>query len=1217
MDKLIKIEKRKIVPIAAMVSAGKSKILNILFNIEFLECKAGIGTKFVNILRYNPNIEKPIFYHLLCKKKEDGEYVFYKDPVSEPIIGEEDIIEENKNINNILSAKLDMNYEEIFYMTELNNVGFIKDKEYLLTHDLCDIPGLSEYQNNDNNTKEENDLPKENNNPKKDDDTFEDLLEKGKQFGLVYKPKKPIETEQNNNQATKDYKEEQDDLYYKIDVKNEKTYTTEVFKRIKNYIDGAIIVLSIENFYFIENFEIIIKLYKIINKEFHNFLIILNKIDLSTNIISDIERCKGLFLKYFPKCKTFNFNLNTFVPLSAIQVQNELLMKTSFKHLIKYHFYNYASLIKKDKLINGTPHCKTFINHLLDFIKNVTGIKKKQTIENQVEEFSKSEENEKCENEIRLTIRELEDTFKADDLNIGISEEEISTIEEDINNSFENFESETNNDDDDINNLKPSYIIKMIYILFKEKKFLPPISDNTNKLLNYFTIKNLQKIQIFKENEKSEITKLNNEIIDQLKVFCQEIKNSKTQNEKFKNITNELIRIIDFLKIYDVIFIPFLGPSNAGKSTIINGIIGYEILPSDLNECTKRGIIIKYSSSDNTTICKANFKEEHFLGQINYYFEAGNIIGNEINQVKDTLKGLNYEFNEKEEDSFYYIKTKIKLFDDLEFDDSLKNMIYLIDLPGFGTGNVFEKEIYNKVLSICNSFIFVVRNSVIKDKTNQQMVKRIFEQAKNQKKVFISKFLKSCLFIFNNDKDQSTTQEDLDIARKDIRYLLNNKDSNNDVLEDDDIKACFFNAKYYFNYCSNYNYFFNINELFEMEHKNYLEAKCNLYKQPNNKKINPNNSFFDYLYNILLSKVKNEFKEKISGKQSINEDIKSIVNDKINKIKNENTTDIPTNQNKNKILQILSFGQENISKIKTLKESGVENIKNALSFQINFINKSKQGKLHEELNNVIDLLDMFFRRDFSERKKDLTRIDDFKINMKYVKEGLDLLIKKNKEKAQMLEDNYIDEVIESLNSKKNDLEQLLKNDKKEGVLERINQEIFSSLESLHQKLIQYIESNENSSWNLLKEAKNYVDEFEKKKKFNVEKLKKYLSRELGSEKKNLQTEILNEIKNSCESLSDIISQKGFKEWFVSIFSSTKFLGNVIDMIIQTFKQKKIGLNINVIKDKIEEYLVGNSIKINNWIYCVTLQFNEEEKKKWNDLCKSYEKTREKIIKLKD
>ena len=47
-----KIDQRKIVPVAAMVSAGKSKLLNVLYNINYLECKTGIGTKFVNILRY-------------------------------------------------------------------------------------------------------------------------------------------------------------------------------------------------------------------------------------------------------------------------------------------------------------------------------------------------------------------------------------------------------------------------------------------------------------------------------------------------------------------------------------------------------------------------------------------------------------------------------------------------------------------------------------------------------------------------------------------------------------------------------------------------------------------------------------------------------------------------------------------------------------------------------------------------------------------------------------------------------------------------------------------------------------------------------------------------------------------------------------------------------------------------------------------------------------
>ena len=154
MSELEKIEIRKIVPIAAMISAGKSKLLNVLFNFDFLECKAGIGTKFVNILRYNPNIEQPRFFHLKVKY-ENGKYIFYKDPKSEIKIGEKEIIEENKNINNVLAASLKIEYKDIFYMTEVNEVKFIKDKEYLLTHDLCDIPGLNEEQENYENEKKQ------------------------------------------------------------------------------------------------------------------------------------------------------------------------------------------------------------------------------------------------------------------------------------------------------------------------------------------------------------------------------------------------------------------------------------------------------------------------------------------------------------------------------------------------------------------------------------------------------------------------------------------------------------------------------------------------------------------------------------------------------------------------------------------------------------------------------------------------------------------------------------------------------------------------------------------------------------------------------------------------------------------------------------------------------------------------------------------------------
>ena len=112
MDSLEKIQIRKIVPVAAKISAGKSKLLNVLYKFNFLECKPDIGTKFINLLRYNPTLEKPCFYHLLLKK-EGEEYSFYKD-LNEVYEGEEKIIEANKNINKQLKNEENINYEKIF-----------------------------------------------------------------------------------------------------------------------------------------------------------------------------------------------------------------------------------------------------------------------------------------------------------------------------------------------------------------------------------------------------------------------------------------------------------------------------------------------------------------------------------------------------------------------------------------------------------------------------------------------------------------------------------------------------------------------------------------------------------------------------------------------------------------------------------------------------------------------------------------------------------------------------------------------------------------------------------------------------------------------------------------------------------------------------------------------------------------------------------------------
>jgi serine/threonine protein kinase len=74
---LQKIEMRKIVPLIGMINTGKSRLLSVIYNLDLLFSE-NQGTKFVNIIRYNPKINEPCFYHLKIFKKND-EYYFYID----------------------------------------------------------------------------------------------------------------------------------------------------------------------------------------------------------------------------------------------------------------------------------------------------------------------------------------------------------------------------------------------------------------------------------------------------------------------------------------------------------------------------------------------------------------------------------------------------------------------------------------------------------------------------------------------------------------------------------------------------------------------------------------------------------------------------------------------------------------------------------------------------------------------------------------------------------------------------------------------------------------------------------------------------------------------------------------------------------------------------------------------------------------------------------
>ena len=791
---LEKIETRNIVPVAARINSGKSKLLNVLYNINFLECKSGIATKFINLLRYNPNISKPCFYHLILENN-----IFYKNK-NEFYEGEENIIEANKNINKKFSEKVDnINYNEIFYMTEINDVPFIQDKEYLLTHDLCDIPGLNEYQSNQTKIEEK----ESENNEKENELNIENNI---------------IQNNENNELINCNTNE--DDIFYKTKDIKKNTYLSEIFEIIKNDIDGAIIIFSIEDYYFEDNFELIAKLHRVINKEISNFLVILNKMDLSENPDKDIEKFKGEIIKHFPKCQTFNINLNTFIPLSVLQVQNELLMDKSFRYLINYHFFNYIYKVKK----MNTPKANipSFISHLTYIIKSEETIK----LNDIKTKINNSDNSSEINNEISSIIKDLLNEFKAKGINFGINEKEINEIEDE--------DDDDSDDEKDINNiedLSPFYILKILYICHQEKKLIPPLSKETQNLINYFQTKRRKKSFSINYPSLQGVESVEMKLKKYFGLIIDKLNKSKIDINKIKSLRDEIIEVENYLKSTKNIFIPFLGPSNAGKTTILNGIIGKNILPTYLNECTKRGIIIRYSDKgqEEIIISKSTFTEEENSDKTNYIFNEGYVIGQGLKEVTTILKGLNYEFTEKEEDCFYYIKTKIKLFDDLGLNDSLKRMIYLIDIPGYGTNNKFlEKNICQKIISISSAFIFVIRNSIIKENNTKKILDFLFNQTKIQKKKLYSGIIKSCAFILNNDNSKNIKEDDLIKAKKDIQQIIGNENS----IEDNLINLGFFNAKYYSDYCDDYNYFFNLEETFENEYNNYMENMNNIFKWP-------------------------------------------------------------------------------------------------------------------------------------------------------------------------------------------------------------------------------------------------------------------------------------------------------------------------------------------------------------------------------------------------
>ena len=115
-------------------------------------------------------------------------------------------------------------------------------------------------------------------------------------------------------------------------------------------------------------------------------------------------------------------------------------------------------------------------------------------------------------------------------------------------------------------------------------------NEDIKKNLDKITIKNIERT------------------LNKLSKFCfYQNKYIKKNNELIQRYINSSIINLKNSKYF---YIPIIGLNNAGKSTILNSLIGYQLLPNNNSETTKKGILIKYWNKDYPIIYKANFKKK-------------------------------------------------------------------------------------------------------------------------------------------------------------------------------------------------------------------------------------------------------------------------------------------------------------------------------------------------------------------------------------------------------------------------------------------------------------------------------------------------------------------------------------------------------------------------------------------------------------------------------
>ena len=501
-------------------------------------------------------------------------------------------------------------------------------------------------------------------------------------------------------------------------------------------------------------------------------------------------------------------------------------------------------------------------------------------------------------------------------------------------------------------------------------------------------------------------------------------------------------------------------------------------------------------------------------------------------------------------------------------------------------------------MSISSCFIFTVKNSVIKDNNNRKALKRIFDQAKEQKRIFSSKLLQSSLFILNMFENRAFGNEDIKEAKKDINEIING--DKNEADEDEDtmknINLCFFNADLYNNYYTKYNYFYNIKDSINLEFKSYTKKNRDIFISPENSSNKKYKSFSKFLISQ-LNKKKDDF---LQNNEQSNENI--IINDnnglffeQIKKDLNEIFTNLNLNINDkdmSEILNIINFGKENIFKLNFLEKSNFEELKNKTQTQIKTLNSNMQIELEEKLDYLMKKLEFFFQKDFS-KEIDTKSTELFTKEVNIINDRIQKIYSDNQSKYCNIIFEYEKKIKNSLYQKKENIKKYLENKNYKEIINEIDLEIKDNLEEFNKQNQEFLDNINTEINKLNDDIITTINKYSGIVTFiNRQSFKDYFSVKFAGKDVDLANEIYKEIKMSTFGLEKIYEEKGFVDWIRSAFSSVNYFQISLDIIINSFV-KKNNYILELLIGELTKYIEKTSNDIYE-VYKITTKIYKEE-----------------------